>query len=66
MNLDAGYIAGPLRAGMVIDFEPIASIGGQGYYLEDMYLIRKDGATVMTPGLPYTAEEIEVFLAEKH
>jgi Xaa-Pro aminopeptidase len=65
MNLDAGYIEGPLRAGMVIDFEPIASIGGQGYYLEDMYLIRKHGATVMTPGLPYTAEEIEASLAEK-
>jgi Xaa-Pro aminopeptidase len=65
MNLDAGYIEGPLRAGMVIDFEPIASIGGQGYYLEDMYLIRKDGATVMTRGLPYTAEEMEAFLAQK-
>jgi Xaa-Pro aminopeptidase len=65
MNLDAGYIEGPLRAGMVIDFEPIASIGGQGYYLEDMYLIRKDGATVMTHGLPYTAEEMEAFLAQK-
>lgn len=65
MNLDAGFIEGPLRAGMVIDFEPIASIGGQGYYLEDMYLISKDGATVMTSGLPYTAEEIEAFLAEK-
>lgn len=65
MNLDAGYIEGPLRAGMVIDFEPIASIGGQGYYLEDMYLIRKDSATVMTRGLPYTAEEMEAFLAQK-
>ncbi|HET6932471.1 MAG TPA: aminopeptidase P N-terminal domain-containing protein [Candidatus Acidoferrum sp.] len=65
MNLDAGFIEGPLRAGMVIDFEPIASIGGQGYYLEDMYLIGKDGATVMTAGLPYTAEEIEAFLAQK-
>jgi hypothetical protein len=30
-----------------------------------MYLIRKDGATVMTRSLPYTAEEIEAFLAEK-
>jgi Xaa-Pro aminopeptidase len=65
MNLDAGYIEGPLRAGMVIDFEPIASIGGQGYYLEDMYLIRKDGATVMTGGLPYSADEMEAFLAQK-
>jgi Xaa-Pro aminopeptidase len=65
MNLDAGYIEGPLRAGMVIDFEPIASIGGQGYYLEDMYLIGKTGAEVLTPGVPYSAEEIEAFLAPK-
>jgi len=65
MNLDAGYIEGPLRPGMVIDFEPIASIGGQGYYLEDMYIIGKDGARVMTGGLPYTAEEIEAFVAQK-
>jgi len=65
MNLDAGYIEGPLRAGMVIDFEPIASIGGQGYYLEDMYLIGKGAAEVLTPGLPYTAEEIEATMAAK-
>jgi len=62
MNLGAGYIEGPLRAGMVIDFEPIASIGGQGYYLEDMYLIGKAGAEVLTPGVPYSAEEIETLL----
>jgi Xaa-Pro aminopeptidase len=65
MNLGAGYIEGPLRAGMVIDFEPIVSIAGQGYYLEDMYLIGKTNAEVLTPGLPYSAEEIESFLASK-
>jgi Xaa-Pro aminopeptidase len=66
MNLGAGYIEGPLRAGMVIDFEPIVSIGGQGYYLEDMYLINKTGAELLTPGVPYTAEQIEVFLARSN
>lgn len=65
MNLDAGYIEGPLRAGMVIDFEPIASIGGQGYYLEDMYLIGKEGAKILTPHVPYTADEIELQMAGK-
>ena len=65
MNLNAGHIEGPLRAGMVIDFEPIVSIGGQGYYLEDMYLINKIGAELLTPGVPYTAEQIESFLAAK-
>lgn len=64
-NMAAGYIEGALRAGMVIDFEPIVSIGGQGYYLEDMYLINKTGAELLTPGIPYTAEEIEAFLARK-
>jgi Xaa-Pro aminopeptidase len=63
MNLNAGHIEGPLRSGMVIDFEPIVSIGGQGYYLEDMYLINKTGAELLTPGVPYTAEQIESFLA---
>ena len=63
MNLTADSIGKPLRAGMIIDFEPIASIGGQSYYLEDMFLISKTGAEALTPGLPYTAEEIETFLS---
>lgn len=59
MSLDAGSIGPGLREGMVVDFEPIAAMGGQGYYLEDMYLITRDGAENLTPGVPYTAEEIE-------
>ena len=65
MNLEAGYIDGALRPGMTIDFEPIASIGGQGYYLEDMFLITKDGAEKLTPGVPYSAEEIEEVISHK-
>jgi hypothetical protein len=30
-----------------------------------MYLIGKPGAEVLTPGVPYSAEEIETFLASK-
>jgi Xaa-Pro aminopeptidase len=63
MNLDAGPIGPALKAGMTVDFEPIASIGGQGYYMEDMFLIMDTGAEVLTPGLPYTAEEIEAKMA---
>ena len=48
-----------MRAGTTIAFEPIASMDGQGFYLEDMFLITKDGAELLTPGVPYTAEEIE-------
>jgi len=59
MNLDAGPVDGPLRAGMTVDFEPIVSIDGQGFYLEDMFLVTKDGVELLTPGVPYTAEEIE-------
>ena len=59
MNLEAGLPKGGLRAGTTIDFEPIASIDGQGYYLEDMYLITSDGAENLTPGVPYSAEDVE-------
>jgi Xaa-Pro aminopeptidase len=59
INLDAGHVGGPLHAGTTVAFEPIASMDGQGFYLEDMFLITKDGAELLTPGVPYTAEEIE-------
>jgi Xaa-Pro aminopeptidase len=48
-----------LRAGMTVDFEPIFSVEGQGFYLEDMILVTPTGYEILTPGLPYTAEEIE-------
>ena len=44
---------------MTVNFEPIASVDGQGFFLEDMYLITQDGAELLTPGVPYTAEQIE-------
>lgn len=58
-NLTPGTPVGPLRAGTTINFEPIASIDGQGYFLEDMYLITATGAELLTPGVPYSAEAIE-------
>ncbi len=58
-NLAAAYPPPVLPAGMTINFEPIASVDGQGFFLEDMYLITKDGAELLTPGVPYSAEEIE-------
>jgi Xaa-Pro aminopeptidase len=64
-NLDVRSIAGPMQAGTTVDFEPIAAIGGQGYYLEDMFMIRKDGAELLTPGVPYTADEIEPVLVKR-
>jgi hypothetical protein len=35
-NLSTGSPVGPLRTGTTINFEPIASIDGQGFFLEDM------------------------------
>ena len=58
-NLSTGSPTGPLRAGTTINFEPIASIDGQGFFLEDMYLITPTGAELLTPGVPYSAEAIE-------
>jgi Xaa-Pro aminopeptidase len=58
-NLVAAYPSGPLKAGTTINFEPISSVDGQGFFLEDMYLITKDGAEILTPGVPYSAEDIE-------
>jgi Xaa-Pro aminopeptidase len=65
MNLVAGSISGPLSAGTTIDFEPIASIAGQGYYLEDMFVITPTGAELLTPHVPYSASEIEAAMQGK-
>jgi Xaa-Pro aminopeptidase len=48
-----------LRAGMIVAYEPIFVVDGEGYYLEDLLLITKDGYEVLTEGLPYSADEIE-------
>ncbi len=61
-NVLAGWPPDPLPAGVTINFEPIASVDGLGFFLEDMYIIRKEGAELLTPGVPYTAEEIEAVM----
>lgn len=52
-------IPSPLRAGMVLAYEPGFAIGADAYYLEDMILVTADGQRVLSAGLPYTAVEIE-------
>jgi Xaa-Pro aminopeptidase len=64
LNLIAGHPQGPLRANTTIALEPIASVDGQAFYLEDMFLITKDGAELLTPGVPYQAEEIEAAMRQ--
>jgi len=58
-NLLAARPPAMLPAGMTVNFEPIASVDGQGFFLEDMYLITKEGAELLTPGVPYSAEQVE-------
>lgn len=48
-----------LRTGMVLAFEPEVIVDGQAFYLEDMVLVRGAGSDILTPDLPYTADEIE-------
>lgn len=48
-----------LRAGMVVAWEPKFAVEDQGFYLEDLILVKPNGYEILTPGLPYTAEEIE-------
>ena len=55
----AEWMPETLKAGMTLDFEPIFSVEGQGFYLEDMILVTPTGHEILTPGLPYTADEIE-------
>jgi hypothetical protein len=56
---DDGDLQEPFRTGTSFAFEPIASINGQGYYLEDNFVMTSAGTELLTPGVPYSAEEIE-------
>jgi Xaa-Pro aminopeptidase len=48
---------------MVLAFEPEVVVDGEAFYLEDMVLVLEHGSEVLTPGLPYTADEIERAMA---
>jgi Xaa-Pro aminopeptidase len=54
---------GVLKAGMVIEFEPMFAVEGQAFYLEDMILITAADCEILTKSLPYTADEIESAIA---
>jgi Xaa-Pro aminopeptidase len=59
---DAEGLPEVLRAGMVVAYELMFTAGGDGFYLEDMIAVKSDGYEVVTPGLPYTAREIEAVM----
>jgi Xaa-Pro aminopeptidase len=58
-SAESGARPDVLRTGMVLAFEPGLTVDGQAFYLEDMVLVRGDGSDILTPGLPYGADEIE-------
>jgi Xaa-Pro aminopeptidase len=62
---DAEGLPETLHAGMTVAYELMFSVDGDGFYLEDMIAIKNDGYEVLTPGLPYTAREIETSMANR-
>jgi Xaa-Pro aminopeptidase len=63
---DAADIAAPLEEGMVISVEPGLYIPEEqiGIRIEDMVLVTRDGARVLTAALPREAAEIEKAMAK--
>lgn len=62
---DAEGLPETLRAGMTVAYELMFTVDGDGFYLEDMIAIKNDGYEMLTPGLPYTAREIEASMARR-
>jgi len=54
-----------LRGGMVIAYEPIFVVDGQGFYMEDMILVTPTGHEILTARLPTTATEIEAAMRRR-
>jgi Xaa-Pro aminopeptidase len=62
---DAEGAPDTLRAGMVVAYEPMFMVNGDAFYLEDMIAITHEGYELLTPGLPYTAKDIEAAMAKR-
>jgi hypothetical protein len=62
---DAEGLPEVLRAGMAVAYELMFTVDGDGFYLEDMILVTGSGYEVLTPGLPYTAAEIEASMSSR-
>ncbi len=55
----------PFQAGVALAMEARVSLPEQkmGFILEDMLAVTQNGTELLSAGLPYTAEEVEAFLA---
>jgi Xaa-Pro aminopeptidase len=58
-------IGSTLLPGMILAYEPMFSVDGIGFYLEDLLLVTRNGYEVLTPDLPYTATEIELAMRRR-
>ncbi len=63
---DAGDYALPLEEGVVLTIEPGIYIPdeGIGIRIEDVVLVTKDGAELLSRDIPRTVEEIEAAMAD--
>jgi Xaa-Pro aminopeptidase len=62
---DAEGLPEVLREGMVVAYELMFTVDGDGFYLEDMIAVKKDGYEILTSGLPYTALEVEAAMVKR-
>ncbi len=59
VGIESGEEALPiLRAGTVLAYEPMVTVGADAFYLEDMILVTETGHEVLSAGLPYSANKI--------
>jgi Xaa-Pro aminopeptidase len=50
---------------MVVAYEIMYALEGEGFYLEDMLLVEPNGFRNLSAGLPYSAAEIERAMARR-
>ena len=60
---DAEGAPAVLRTGMVVAYELMFAVDTDAFYLEDMIAVTNDGFELLTPALPYSAEEIQAVMA---
>jgi Xaa-Pro aminopeptidase len=53
------------QAGNVICYEPLFSAAGQGFFVEDTFVITGTGHEVLNPQLPYAPKDIEAAMRHK-
>jgi Xaa-Pro aminopeptidase len=56
-------VPGTFTAGNVVCWAPEFSVGGQGFYVEDMVLVTATGHEILNPPLPYEPEALEALKA---